>query len=50
MATVTIENPEGMDAKKVDGSGKIYIGNQWAGKRVKFVIESVEEIPDESDE
>ena len=48
MATVTIEDPEGMDAKKVDGSGKIYVGNNWAGKRVKFVIEAVEDI--ESDD
>lgn len=44
MATVTIDDPERMDAKKVDGSGKLYVGNAWAGKEVKFVIESVDEL------
>lgn len=48
MATVTIENPETLDAKEVDQSGKLYVGNKWAGKKVHFVIESVEEA-DESD-
>lgn len=50
MATVTIENPERMDAKKVDQSGKVYLGNAWAGKRVRFVIEDVEEIDDDESE
>jgi len=50
MATVTIENPERMDAKKVDGSGKVYLGNAWAGKRVRFVIEDVEEIEEDEAE
>lgn len=49
MATVTIDNPERMDSKKVDGSGKVYLGNAWAGKRVRFVIEDVEEIEDDED-
>lgn len=43
---VTIEDPERVDAKKVDGSGKVYLTNKWAGKRVRFVIESVEDISD----
>lgn len=46
MATVTVDDPERMDQKKVDGSGKVYLTNAWAGKEVKFVIESVED-PDE---
>jgi len=32
-----------MDKKKVDQSGKLYVGNQWAGKDVTFVIETVED-------
>lgn len=44
MAEVKINDPVRMDAKKVDGSGKMYVGNAWAGKKVKFVIEDVEEI------
>jgi hypothetical protein len=48
MAEVTVKNPEVMDSKKVDGSGKLYVGNKWAGQKVTFVIEKVEEI-DEKD-
>jgi hypothetical protein len=48
MAQVKVDNPVVMDSKKVDQSGKLYVGNKWVGKQVTFVIEKVEEL-DESD-
>lgn len=47
MATVTVDDPERMETKKVDGSGKVYVGNAWAGQNVRLIIESVEEIEDD---
>jgi len=46
MATITIENPDRYDTKKVDSSGKLYVGKAIAGKRVRFIIEDVETIED----
>lgn len=41
MAHITIDDPELYTEKTVDGSGRIYLGKEWAGDRVKIVIESV---------
>ena len=49
MPTVAIDDPELLDTKKVDGSGKIYIGNEWAGMDATFVIVSVEEVEESED-
>lgn len=41
--TVTVKDPEMVVTKSVDKSGRLYLGNDYAEKRVRVVIESVEE-------
>lgn len=42
MASQTIvEDPELQDTAKADDSGRIYLGSEYAGKEVKFIIEEV---------
>lgn len=43
MGTVTVQDPETYTKKSVDGSGKLYLGRDYAGKQVKFIVETVEE-------
>lgn len=45
MAQVTVDNPVRMESKKVDSSGKLYLGRDIAGHEVKFIIEEVGEEP-----
>jgi len=47
---VTVDNPVRVDEKKVDSGGKLYIGNAWSGKNVKFVVESVTDPDDDPDD
>lgn len=47
MASVTIEDPERYDSKKVDGSGKLYVGTAYAGKEIVYLIERARELDDE---
>lgn len=47
MATVTVEDPDMVVTKKVDQSGKAYVTNSLAGKHVRLVIESVEEVEED---
>lgn len=48
--TVTITEPERVDSKKVDSSGKLYVGTAFSGQRIKFIIESAQEIEEPDDE
>lgn len=48
MAHITIDDPDLYAEKEVDGSGRVYLGKNWAGKRVKIVIESA--VEDEANE
>lgn len=43
MAEFTISNPELYETKRVDNSGKLYLGKDYAGKEVKILIEEVVE-------
>jgi len=43
MPTITAEDPKKMETKKVDGSGKVYVDNDWAGQEVEIIITSVED-------
>lgn len=46
MAEIRIEDPEIYDSKTIDSQGRLYIGREYAGKRVKIVVEEVEDDPD----
>jgi len=43
MAEFRITDPELYEKKNVDSSGKLYVGKDYAGKKVKIVIEKVVE-------
>lgn len=39
MATVTIEDPDEHKTGKVDDRGRVYVGTDYVGKRVRVVVE-----------
>jgi len=39
MTQIIIEDPDLYAEKEVDGSGRVYLGKEWAGKTVKIAIE-----------
>lgn len=43
MATITIEDPDSVTTKKVDGQGRVYVGRDYRGKRVRVVLETIED-------
>ncbi len=43
MAKITIEDAEKRERKKVDSSGKLYLGKDYADREVCYVIEEVED-------
>jgi len=47
MAQMQVSDPERYDTKKVDTSGKLYVGRELSGKRIRFIIEDIEPGPDE---
>ncbi len=47
MTKFEIEDPEIYETKKVDSSGKIYIGKEYANMNAKILIERFEEIEEE---
>jgi hypothetical protein len=48
MATkVEVDDPKLMTEKKVDSGGKLYVGNQWAGKHLKIIVADEVEDGDE---
>lgn len=49
--TVTITNPDFLDEKKVDTSGRAYIGTEYEGDHIRIVVKrvKVDESEDESE-
>lgn len=43
MAQVTATNPVRVETKKVDGSGKVYVGNDLSGEQVEIIVSRTEE-------
>lgn len=43
MTQIIIEDPDLYTTKEVDASGRIYLGKEWSGKKVKIAIEEVVE-------
>lgn len=44
----TVHDPEYQDTKKADGSGRLYLGSEYADKEVKFIVVSSHKPTDES--
>lgn len=38
-----VENPDLVEKKSVDGSGRLYLGKEYAGSAVRIVVEVLEE-------
>lgn len=38
-----VEEPDLVEAKSVDGSGRIYLGQDYAGSDVRIVVEIIDE-------
>jgi len=47
MSEVTITDPELHAEKTVDGQGRVYLGTDHAGDRVRVTVEQVREADDE---
>lgn len=45
--TVTVTEPDVVETKKVDTSGRVYVGREYIGEHVRIVIERVEGESDE---
>ena len=43
MSQVTIDNPEMHAKKAVDSNGRVYLGNDYVGKRVRVTIEVLDD-------
>ena len=41
MSTVTIEDPEIHGEKNVDSNGRVYLGEDYAGKSIRLTVEVV---------
>jgi hypothetical protein len=48
--TTTVEDPDLVTSKNVDGNGRVYLGTDYADKKVRVVVERLddESKPDES--
>ena len=44
---VRVDNPEKVERKKVDSSGKVYVGTAYAGKELEIVVGEQREVDDE---
>jgi hypothetical protein len=42
MTTVKVSDPDSMERKRVDSSGRIYVGKEAAGKEYEVVLKRVE--------
>ena len=40
--TVTVEDPDFVQTKGVDGSGRVYLGGDYANATVRVVVETIE--------
>ena len=43
MGEITITNPEIYTEKKVDAQGRVYVGTEWKGQRVRIAIEEIDD-------
>lgn len=43
MTTLTIDDPDVVAKKKVDSQGRVYLGQDWAGKPVRIIVEELDE-------
>ncbi|XGI82809.1 hypothetical protein ACEU6E_05855 [Halorutilales archaeon Cl-col2-1] len=50
MVKVEVENPDLHAERKVDDRGRVYIGKDFSGKKVRVILESVEEVDEPEDE
>jgi hypothetical protein len=50
MATFEVEDPVLYEEKKVDSSGKIYVGRKYSGMKARLLIERFEEIEENDDD
>lgn len=50
MTTVTVDDPERVITKEVDGAGRIYLGKDLVGKDVELVVSIKDGENDETDE
>ena len=41
--TVTVEDPDFVETKGVDGSGRVYLGGDYADATVRIVVETIED-------
>lgn len=42
MSELTIDDPEYVATKRVDNQGRLYVGQEYTGERVRVVIERAE--------
>lgn len=49
MARVTIDKPALVETKRVDKSGRVYLGKQYRDSHVRVVIESLEDCEKNND-
>lgn len=45
--TVTVPEPDVVETKKVDTSGRVYVGSEYTGDHVQIVLKRVEVDDDE---
>jgi len=43
MATITIDDPDTVSTKKVDGQGRVYVGRDFRGRDVRVVVEVIDD-------
>lgn len=41
--TVTVDDPDAVEKKDVDSSGRVYLGKDYADERVRIVIERLDD-------
>jgi hypothetical protein len=46
---IIVEDPEYVQKKTVDGNGRLYLGQEFAGMDVRVILEVLEEEADESE-
>lgn len=43
MSSITVDDPDKVEKKRVNDSGQVYIGREYAGKVVELVVTEVED-------
>ncbi|MDY6776443.1 MAG: hypothetical protein SV253_10315 [Halobacteria archaeon] len=47
MAEVRIQNPDIHEEKTADGKGRVYLGKDYENRKVRIVVEVVDDEPEE---